>query len=158
MQSRSSKYQTRLFDLSVSPGDRAHRISAAFALLIEHDHVEPQLVTNITPNLLLRLIAEVASRLLLLLTLRGGEASLMSVVQVLAADSNRRVFLLLALWVALDGSQNVVAQITNLLPPKHPAVVAILEGNLGILTQHLLQDLGDEPSVDQVLKFMRTKT
>lgn len=151
------QFQTKLFEIAMSPGRRNVRQAAAGALLDGHEHVTPEIVERITPDLLGSRIESVASRLLLLLAARGGIDQLLEAAEVLSTSAKRRVLLLLAIWVVRDRDTSAADMIARMLPANHPGVKWALVGAKGKLDDAGLDDLGDPISVEQVLFFMRPK-
>jgi hypothetical protein len=75
--------------------------------------------------------------------------------EVLATNDDRRVLLLLAIWVLRERDRAAAERIANMLPTNHAAIAWALGGAKGKFSDSLLDDLGEPLSVDQVLLFMR---
>jgi len=132
-------------------------MSAATALLVGHEHVTPETVGRIKPQLLGAKIEGVASRLLLLLAARGEIEDVVEAAETLSTIDKRRVLLLLAIWVVRDRDAGAAERIARMLPPNHAGVQWALAGAKGKLDDTALDDLGDPVSVEQVLSFMQPK-
>ncbi|MBP6013292.1 MAG: hypothetical protein KBA31_13790 [Alphaproteobacteria bacterium] len=152
-----SSFQERLFEIAVSPGRRIVRFAAATALMIGYEQVTPETISRITPQLLGTRIEGVASRLLLLLSVRSEIDDVIKVAEALSAIEKRRVLLLLAIWVVRDRDAGAAERIARMLPPNHAGVRWALAGAKGKLDDTALDDLGDPISVEQVLSFMQRK-
>lgn len=88
-----SRFQGQLFEIAVSPGRRIVRLAAAAALMAGYEQVTPETVSRITPQLLGTRIEGVASRLLLLLSVRGEIDDVIKAAETLSAIEKRRVLL-----------------------------------------------------------------
>jgi hypothetical protein len=152
-----SRFQGQLFEIAVSPGRRIVRLAAAAALTTGYQQVAPETVGRITPQLLGTRIEGVASRLLLLLAVRGEIGDVVKAAEALSTIEKRRVLLLLAIWVVRDRDVGAAERIARMLPTNHAAVKWALAGAKGKLDDTALDDLGDPISVEQVLSFMRPK-
>ncbi|MFC0349862.1 nSTAND3 domain-containing NTPase [Undibacterium danionis] len=155
MQSKEVKHQTKLFELATSPGKLSFRLSAVHALLAEYERVAPETLAQITPQLLNKLAVVIASRLLLLLAVKGNDEDLLDVTRALAANNKQRVLLLLVIWGVQERSMHIATQVASFLPLRHPAVSWALGGAKEKLDEKLLDDLGDPQNVEQVLLFMQ---
>lgn len=102
-------------------------------------------------------IEGVASRLLLLLSVRGEIDDAIKAAETLLAIEKRRVLLLLAIWVVRDRYAGAAERIAGMLPTNHAGVKWALAGAKGRLEDTALDDLGDPISVGQVLSFMQPK-
>ena len=151
------EYQNRLFELAFNPGRKVVRHGAAHALLAGNETVASEVVGRITSQLLTTRIEVVASRFLMLLSLRGELGYIVRVAEALATNEKRRVLLLLAIWVLRERDRATAERIANMLPINHTAVSWALGGAKGKFRDSLLDSLGDPLSVDQVLLFMRPK-
>jgi hypothetical protein len=149
--------QMRLFELAVTPGRATVRRSAAHALLAGRDQVAPEVIALITPQILSTRTEAVASRLLLLLALRGDVSVVLDMAAALATNDKRRVLLLLAIWILRDQDRPMAERIAALLPANHAAVGWALGGATGEFRGDLLDDLGDPLATEQVLQFMKPK-
>ena len=151
------RFQGQLFEIAVSPGRRIVRQAAAAALIAGHQQVASETVGRITPQLLGTRIEGVASRLLLLLAIRGEIGEVVKAAEALSTIEKRRVLLLLAIWVVRDRDAGEAERIARMLPMNHPGVKWALAGAEGKLDDTALDDLGDPISVGQVLAFMQQK-
>lgn len=152
-----ARFQSNLFELAVSPGRRIVRLAAAAALMDGQDHVTSEIVGRITPQLLGTRIESVASRLLMLVAIRGEIDQVLKTAEVLSTSAKRRVLLLLAIWVVRDRDASAAEQIARMLPANHAGVKWVLAGAKGKIDDTALDDLGDAISVEQVLLFTRPK-
>jgi hypothetical protein len=152
-----SHFQGKLFELAVSPGRRIVRQAATAALMYGYEHVVPEIVGRITPQMLLTRIEDVASRLLILVAVRGEINDVLKVVEALSTSEKRRVLLLLAIWVVRDRDASAAERIARMLPANHVGVKWALAGANGKLNETALDDLGDPICVEQVFHFMRPK-
>jgi hypothetical protein len=152
-----SHFQGKLFELAVSPGRRIVRQAAAAALMYGYEHVVPEIVGGITPQMLETRIEGVASRLLILVAVRGEINDVLKVVEALSTSEKRRVLLLLAIWVVRDRDALAAERIARMLPANHVGVKWALAGANGKLNETALDDLGDPICVEQVFHFMRPK-
>jgi len=149
--------QDRLFELAVNPGKQTVRHAAAHALLAGNEHVAPEVIARISPQVLNNRLEVVASRLLLLLTIKGSTSNILKIAAALATNDKRRVLLLLAIWLLWERDQQTAKRIASMLPANHAAVTWALGGGKGEIDDNRLDDLGDPLSVDQVLLFMKPK-
>lgn len=117
----NSRFQGKLYDLAVKPGHRTVSLSAASALVTGHEHIAPEIVTAITPELLATLHEGSASRLLLLVAARAEIDQVLKVAEGLSTIDKRRVLLLLAIWIARDRDPTAARRIARMLPVIMPA-------------------------------------
>lgn len=151
------RFHGRLLDLAVNPGRRTVRLAAARALMAGHEHVTPETVSRITPQLLATRIEGVASWLLLLVAVRAEIDQVLEAAEALSTIDKRRVLLLLAIWVVRERDASATERIARMLPANHAGVKWALAGAKGKLGDTALDDLGDSISVEQVLLFMGPK-
>ena len=140
----------------MNPGRRIVRQTAAQALIVGYEFA-PEIVARITPQLLGTRIEGVASRLLLLVALRGEIGHIVKVAEALSTNEKRRVLLLLAIWILRERDASAADRIARMLPTNHAGVKWALVGAKGKLGDEALDDLGDPISVAQVLQFMGPK-
>ena len=152
-----TRFQDALIDIALSPGDKRIRQLAAHALMVGYESVMPSVRQRITPKALTGKIPRVASRLLMLLALVGEVDEVFAAAESLSTNSNRRVLLLLAIWVLREHDLQLAERIGRMLPPGSVGVSWALAGGEGKLRDTALDDLGDPACVDQVLQFMRPK-
>lgn len=148
-------FQRRLFDLAVNPGQRSVRTAAARALLFGHVSVAPEVIALVTPKVVRTRIEGVASVLLMLIAAQGDATQIINVAKELAISTNRRVLLLLAIWVLRDRDEQMALQISGMLPNDHLGVLWAVDGAQGALADTALDDLGDALSVAAVLNFLK---
>ncbi|MES2040096.1 MAG: hypothetical protein V4495_19950 [Pseudomonadota bacterium] len=152
--SADSHFQDQLFELAKSPHHQRNlRRSAANALLMADAQHLSTVTVQITPELLASQIEDIASRLLLLLSAKGEISHLLIVAQVLAANCERRVLLIIAILCIREKNMPVAAQIASMLPANHIAVTWALNGGEDELDSAALDDLGDPLCVEQVFSF-----
>ena len=152
-----ARFQGQLFDLAVNPGRRTVRLAAARALMAGHEQVAPETVNRITPQLLATRTEGVASRLLLLVSVRAEIDEVLKAAEALSTIEKRRVLVLLAIWIIRERDASAAQRIARMLPPNHAGVKWALAGAKGKLGDTALDDLGDPISVEQVLLFMGPK-
>jgi len=149
------RFQAQLLDLAVTPGRPGIRVQAAAALLATYERIEDAIVAKITPTLLSTRIVGVASRLLLLVTIRAEIADVVRMAEALATNANRRVLLLLAIWILHERDPAAADQIAKLLPLNHAGISSARAGWTTKLAGSALDDLGDPASVEEVFSFIR---
>jgi len=149
--------QELLLDLAVNPGRMRVRRAAAHALMVCFDRVVLEVVGRISPSVIATEIESVASRLLILVALRGDFHQNLSIAESLATNHNRRVLLLLVIWFMRDRDQVTAHRIATMLPAGHAAVLRTLAGANAEITSEMLDDLGDQLNADEVLLFMVPK-
>lgn len=151
------QFQGQLFDLVINPGRRTVRVNAAGSLLAGHGQVTLETVSRITPQLLATGVEAVASRLLLLLSLRADMDQILKAAEALSTIDKHRVLLLLAISIVRERDATAAERVARMLPAYHAGVKWALAGAKGKLGDTALDDLGDPISVEQVLLFMGTK-
>jgi hypothetical protein len=149
--------QELLLDLAVNPGRVPVRRAAAHALMLCFDRVLLEVVGRISAPVIASEIEPVASRLLMLVALRGEFQQNLSIAESLATNHNRRVLLLLVIWLMRDRDQDTSNRIASMLPAGHAAVLRALSGANSEITSGMLDDLGDQLNADQVMLFMVPK-
>lgn len=150
-----AEYQERLFDVAVAPGNAAVRRAAANALVVHSRQVVPDVVAKVTPDVVRTRIHGVATWLLLLAALCGDTDRLLRIAEELATHSQRRVFLLLMIWVLTEKDAALAQRVAGMLPANHAGVLWALAGGKGEIGDSVFDDLGDAVSVDHVLRIMR---
>lgn len=151
------RFQDALMDIALNPGDKWIRQLAAHALMVGYERIVPSVRQRITPKALTGKIPRVASRLLLLLACGGDVDAVLAAAESLSTNSNRRVLLLLAIWVLREHNLQLAERIGRMLPPGGVGVSWALAGGEGKLRDTALDDLGDPACVDQVLQFIQPK-
>jgi HEAT repeat protein len=149
--------QVRLLDLALNPGRTAVRRAAAHAFVAVSEHIEADVIARISAKDLASRIEPVASRLLLLLALRGDLRHVLAIAEALATNDKRKALLLLVIWVMRDRDLPTAKRIATMLPAGHPAIAWALVNAAHKFDETLLDDLGDPLSVDEVLLFMAPK-
>lgn len=152
-----TRFQDALMDIALNPGDKLIRQLAAHALMVGYERVVPPVRQRITPKALTGKIPRVASRLLMLLACSGEVDAVFAAAESLSANSNRRVLLLLAIWVFREHDLQLAERIGRMFPPGSVGVSWALAGGEGKLCDTALDDLGEPACVDQVLQFMQPK-
>jgi hypothetical protein len=147
--------QDRMFDLAILPGRLAIRRAAANALVVASDALPHEFVTRIVPDLLISRMEAVASRLVVLLSLRGDMASIDAAAQRLATSAERRVFLVLMIWMLNGRDPSAADRVAKLLPRGHIASAWALGTHTGIVADNALDDLGSPAAVAQVLPHLK---
>lgn len=152
-----STYQERLFELAINPGRLSVREAASRALLSADKEVKPEVVAQITPELLATRDENVAVTLTLLLALRAEIEVVRRAAEVLSTNTNRRVLLVLMIWLMSDRDAALAKTIARLLPAKHPGVVWALGGESDVMDESILADLGKPLICSKVYHFMKPK-
>ncbi len=150
-----ARFQDALMDIAINPGDTMIRQLAAHSLMVGCDGVVPSVRQRITPKVLTGKIPRVASRLRLLRASIGEVDAVLTAAESLSINSNRRVLLLLAIWVLRERDLQLAERIGRMLPPGSEGVSWALAGGEDELRDIALDDLGDSACVDQVLQFMQ---
>jgi hypothetical protein len=150
-----SVIQEQLFELSINPGRLKVRRAAAFALLAGATHVAKSVLARITVEILSTKIEAVASLLLILLAAKADVRIVIKAAQTLATNGQRRVLLLLAIWVLRERDSSAAQRIASMLPKGHLAVDWALGREIGDFNDGLLDDLGDPICIEEVMHFMR---
>jgi hypothetical protein len=88
---------------------------------------------------------------------RGELHHYLTIAELLAVDHKRRVLLLLVIWMLRDRDRATANRIATMLPANHPAVARVILGADTEITSGMLEDLGDQINVDQVLQLMAPK-
>jgi hypothetical protein len=99
----------------------------------------------------------VAGVLALLLGWRGSIPAARAVAEELAANSKRRVLVLLIIWQLKDRSQSVAEEIAAMLPVDHKAVTWAMGSCLADVDDATVADLGDPLVCAEVLAYMKIK-
>ncbi len=147
--------QKRLFDLSVAPGTLQVRIAASRALLIAHESIASEIVAGITPDLIKSRDSSIACQLTLLLGVRGQLIDVEKSAEALATSDERRVFLVLLVWLVNDRDANVAKRIAAMLPTNHRAVQWALGNPIDEVSDTILDDLGDVHAVAETLPYLK---
>jgi hypothetical protein len=153
----SDSMQRVLFDLAVEPGRPRVQSSAAYALLHAGEHIDQRVVDDITSLLVATRNESVAGVLALLLGWRGSIPAARAVAEELAANSKRRVLVLLIIWQLKDRSQSVAEEIAAMLPVDHKAVTWAMGSCLADVDDATVADLGDPLVCAEVLAYMKIK-
>jgi len=150
-------FQERLFELAIASGYRAIGREASNVLLGAYENISPKLVARITPELLASSAESVAVSFALLFSWWAEPEVVRQVAQKLATNSQRRLLLVLMIWLVKGREMSVAEQIVSMLPTRHVAVawalgqVQTAEG----IDDEALADLGTPTIVAEVLKYMR---
>ena len=149
-----SAYQGQLFDLAVFPGRLDIRRAAARALLVTHEHVEPEIVARVTAELLKEQEAEVATCIALLYAVRAEIPDVYQMATILATDLRRRVLLLLIVWALRHRDSATAYKLADMLPKGHPGVALALGAETTPPDDQQMADLGDPGVCDAVLRHL----
>lgn len=150
-------FQERLFELAIASGHRAIGREASNVLLGAYEHISPKLVARITPELLASSAEPVAVSFALLFSWLAESEVVRQAAQKLATNSQRRLLLVLMIWLVKGREMSVAERIVSMLPTQHVAVawalgqVQTAEG----IDDDALADLGTPMIVAEVLKYMR---
>jgi hypothetical protein len=150
-----SVIQDRLFELAVAPGRRPVRHAAVNALLQASEIIDPEVITQITPELLATRFEPVAVNLTLLFASRADIDAVRRGAESLATNAKRRVLLLLMIWVVKDRDPDAARTIATMLPAEHPGVAWALGAELDEVDDAMLANLGDPTICAQVLVWMK---
>jgi hypothetical protein len=147
--------QHLLFQLATEPGRYLIRGQAAEGLLSAFGSTDSNLVAKITPELLGSQPSKVAALLTLLLGADGEAGAIERAASVLAANSKRRVLVLLLIRVVHGRIPELAAKLAVLMPTWHPALEWALGGEIDWRDDHLLSDLGERSMCGEVFVFMK---
>lgn len=146
--------QQRLLELAITPGRGVIRRAASRALLSAGETLGPELIAGITPDLINSRVATVASSLTLLLAWRGDVCVIEDAGKMLAANAERRVFVLLLIWLVKNRDIALTERLTAMLPAGHPAVKLALGDEAGSSSSSILDDLGEPEAVAEVQSYL----
>ena len=145
----------RLFELAVAPpGREVIRRAASGALLFASETLAPEVIAGITPDLINSRVATVASRLTLLLALRGDLGVIEDAGKMLAANVERRVFVLLLIRLVSGRDTALAARLAAMLPAGHPSAKVVLGDDADHSSPTILDDLGDPEAVAEVQSYL----
>ena len=147
-------FQGRLLDRACAPGRATVRRSAAHAMLAQQHPVEQAIIDRIDAGMVATRIAGVASRLLLILSVRGSEQTLLHIGRELAGRSKRRAMVLLAVWATRDTRPGLAAELTQLLPAGHSVIAWLEAERRRPIDDPLVSDLGDPAVCTEVLGWL----
>lgn len=149
--------QESLFELATAPGGQNVRSSAAIALLRAAEQLDPRVIGKITPHLLATRYEPVACVLALLLGFLGDIAAVRAIAEELSTNRNRRVLLLLVVYVLKDRDRRLAEEIGAMLPAEHAAVAWALGNSQIKVTDKLIADLGDHAVSAAVLVYTKDR-
>lgn len=149
--------QERLFDLAITPGRLLIRRPASNALLAAGEALAPEIISRITPDLIISRTAAVAANLVLLLAWRGEMSVIEESGKMLATNAGRRVFVLLLIWLVKDRDAALAARLAAMLPTDHPSLQWALGGDADRNSATMLDDLGEPEAVAEVLNYFIPK-
>jgi hypothetical protein len=147
--------QEMLFQLATEPGRYIIRGQAAAGLLSAFGSADPELVAKITPDLLTSQPSNVAASLTLLLGAGGEIEAIESAATALAANTKRRVLVLLLIHVVNGRIPEFAPKLAALMPTDHPALVWALGGEIDWENDKPLSDLGERSICGEVFVFMK---
>jgi hypothetical protein len=150
--------QHMLLQLATEPGRYLIRGQAAAGLLSVLGSADSNLVAKITPELLSSQPSNVAASLTLLLGADGEAEAIERAASVLAANSKRRVLVLLMIHVANGRIPELAPKLAALMPSGHPALEWALGGEIDWEDDHLLSDLGERSMCGEVFVFMKPRS
>lgn len=150
-------FQERLFELAIASGHRAIGREASNVLLGAYEHLSPKLIARINPALLASSAEPVAVSFVLLFSWRAEPEVVRQAAQELATSNQRRLLLVLMIWLVRERAMSVAEQIASMLPVQHVAVTWALGKDQTVegIDDSILADLGTPTIVAEVLKFMR---
>jgi hypothetical protein len=152
-----STFQERLFELAVNPGRLPVRQAATYALLQAGEVLVPELIAQITPELLATRVEPVAVNLTLLFAWRAEVKAICLMAEVLATNRKRRVLLLLMIWLVKDRDTTIAQKLAGMLPSHHSGVAWALGEKINAADVGVLADLGDPVICAQVFHYMKPK-
>jgi len=132
------------------------RAESARALLSRHACIDSSVASSISLANLLDSDETVASRLTLLLAIRGTATAQIAIAQRLSV-SKRAALLLLMIWVATHVSMSRARRLAAFLPKGHPAVAAILKKSVRELSGYDLTDLGSATLATEVVGYFQNE-
>ena len=147
--------QQMLFQLATEPGRNLIRGQAAAALLSAFGSAHSGLVANITAELLSSQPGNVAASLALLLGAEGEFQAIERAANALAANSKRRVLVLLLIHAVNGRSPELAPKLAALLPSDHLALEWALGGDIDWEDDKPLSDLGERSICKEVFVFMQ---
>lgn len=147
--------QELLFQIATEPGRYRIRGQAAAGLLSAFSSANAELIAKITPDLLDSQPSNVAASLTLLLGASGEGQAIESAAIALAANTKRRVLVLLLIHVVNGRIPELVPKLAALMPAGHPALVWALGGEIAWEDDKPLSDLGERATCGEVFVFMK---
>jgi hypothetical protein len=143
-----------VLDRAIAPGRPALRRSAALALVHEVTDVDPDVVAAIDAKALLTPALSIAVPLAFVVGTRLPAERLLAISAELAAKLNRRILLLVFIWVACIERGDLVGPLAALLPTEHPALAWLEAGPVAQAEDDLVADLGEPVVCAEVLRWL----
>ncbi len=147
--------QTKLMRLVITPSKLSVRQSAAWALLVAHEYLMPEVTALLTPDLLLSRVESIAVLLTLIYAANATLESVRTAAEQLAASLKRRVLLLLVIRELVERDAELAQRIARMLPESHPALAWAFGEEMESVHDEMVSDLGDPGICAEVLFFMR---
>ncbi|WAS91956.1 HEAT repeat domain-containing protein [Nannocystis punicea] len=139
------------FVLRLNPSASGDTIASA--LVRASDHVDEDLVSRITSEHLERCRPEIAAPLVVLAGRRGSREHVTALARSLAGSAQRRALFIPLLAAAGRRDPALLDRLAGLLPGDRASTVrgAVLDGRR--MPRDVLNDLGDVPVVDEILRL-----
>jgi hypothetical protein len=147
--------QEKLVRLAITPGKTSARRSAAWALLMSRMHLAPEVIEQITTDMLETRIESIAVLLTLIFAATASLEKVRVAAERLAASSKRRVLLLLMIRELTERDVELAKQVALMLPANHPALLWAFGEELAEAHDRLVSDLGNPGICSEVLFFMK---
>jgi hypothetical protein len=147
--------QEKILKLAIAPGKTSARRSAAWALLMSRMHLAPEVIEEITTDMLETRIESIAVLLTLIFTATASLEKVRVAAEQLAASSKRRVLLLLMIRELTERDVELAKQVALMLPANHPALLWAFGEELAEAHDRLVSDLGNPGICSEVLFFMK---
>jgi hypothetical protein len=145
--------QSQLFTLATAPGRVRIKSDAAYAMLVAYQHLDPDILPQITPDLLISEPASVSLRLAFLLAAVGEIQAVLQAAQELVTYPQVRVFLVPILAVMAERDGAAADLIARLLPANHPVIAWARTSSRAPIEPGVLDDLGDAIRVHVVQEW-----
>ena len=148
---RNPKIQAHLLELAIERGRPIIARAAVMALLQAGDDVTLEVAGRIEAVYLATRPPVIAVRLALLLAGRAEIKDVCVAAESLAANRERRVLLLLMVWLLKDRDLRAARMVADLLPSDHPGIDWALGDETINVDDHVLADLGDAGTCAEAL-------
>jgi energy-coupling factor transporter ATP-binding protein EcfA2 len=126
----------------------------AIDALVLSDTVEPEVLAQVTSDLLLRLAPPLAASAVALLSVHGKIVDAESILEKLGYSNRHRALVLVGVTVLLDRDRAAAERLMNLFEPHHPIRALLTLGDGEKLPSTVLDDLGTIRLRNAVLKWL----
>ncbi len=150
-------FQSRLFELAVTPGRINVMHSAAHAMLANVDVLDMLVIDEITADFLLTRTPKIAGILTLIVSCRASSSKRIEIARKIAANPKRRGLILLMLWPAVNLCKPSKSIIEKLLPEGHSSLAWVNAGPIECAEDALIADLGDPGTCKEILDWLNPK-